>query len=431
MEVNRRDANTHAGGLTRGPWRRKSARGPARVTRVAFAGVVAAVALTSLFLVSAAGAGSTAKLRTATLPYLCGPERSYACLTASGYAGQSVWGANNGLVGHNCTSYANYRLRQNGSPQPWPSPMGNANAWKDRAQRAGYRVDGTPAVGSIAWWGSGSLGHVAYVESVTSSSIIVSEDHYITNAPGYDDRKQINSGTSAWPEAFLHIRDGATAPPPPATPVQLAFVGRVYVDLLGRPGGAAEVLGWANKLAGGESRQQLALEIEAGAEYRTRLVQTMYTTFLHRSADPRGLNGWIAQLQNGAPDEQVLASIIGSDEYYSRAGGTTGAFLSRVYQDVLHRAIDASGLAAWSGMLAQGKSRAQAANSILTSTEARQKLVQGYYLQFLHRAADPGGLNLWLAQLQNGASDEQVLAGIVGSDEYFNKIARSACPTCQ
>jgi len=163
-------------------------------------------------LISGAGVGSAASIHSgAGATYVCGPDysHSYTCLKGSGYSGQPVWGADRG---HNCTAYAAYRLRQNGSPEPWPSPLGNAVDWKAKAQGAGYRVDGSPAVGSIAWWGgekAGGLGHVAYVESATSSSIILTEDAYYPNrhSNGYDDRSKITRGTSAWPDAFLHIKD--------------------------------------------------------------------------------------------------------------------------------------------------------------------------------------------------------------------------------
>lgn len=168
---------------------------------VACLGVVLSLLSASSAATSRSASGST---------YLClDYSYSYTCLTGSGYTGQSVWGV---PAGHNCTAYVAYRLRQNGSPQPW-SPLRNAVNWKADAQSAGFRVDGTPAVGSIAWWGSeraGGLGHVAYVESVTSTSIIVSEDAYFPNkygTNGYDARESISSGTSAWPDGFLHIKD--------------------------------------------------------------------------------------------------------------------------------------------------------------------------------------------------------------------------------
>ena len=49
---------------------------------------------------------------------------------------------------------------------------------------------------------------------------------------------------------------------------------------------------------------------------RANLVQTDYLTFLLRPADPIGLTSWVAALNTGATDQQVLAGIFGSPEGY-------------------------------------------------------------------------------------------------------------------
>jgi Domain of unknown function (DUF4214) len=38
-----------------------------------------------------------------------------------------------------------------------------------------------------------------------------------------------------------------------------------------------------------------------------------------RPADTDGLNGWVDRLHHGATDEQVLAAIVGSQEYANRS----------------------------------------------------------------------------------------------------------------
>jgi surface antigen len=140
--------------------------------------------------------------------YLCGKDYSsnYSCLSRSGYHGQSVWGSWG--PGHNCVSYVAYRLSQLG-PRPWGGNIGNAIDWKGKAQGASFAVNGTPAVGAVAWYGSrvGSAGHIAYVESVSAGSIVVTEDNYVSDTSGYDDTRQIAVGSSGWPDAFLHIYD--------------------------------------------------------------------------------------------------------------------------------------------------------------------------------------------------------------------------------
>ncbi|EKU48222.1 LysM peptidoglycan-binding domain-containing protein [Staphylococcus massiliensis] len=60
----------------------------------------------------------------------------------------------------------------------------NANAWDSGAISDGYRVDGTPTVGSILQSDLGYYGHVAFVERVNSDgSLLVSEMNY-SAAPG-------------------------------------------------------------------------------------------------------------------------------------------------------------------------------------------------------------------------------------------------------
>lgn len=133
--------------------------------------------------------------------YLCGKSSGYDCMPGTGYRGQSVWGSHG--PGHNCVSYAAHRLQQNGSDRPWAGPLGNGSAWDENARAAGYRVDGVPAVGAIAQWDGGS-GHVAYVEEVTPTHIVITEDAYA----GFSAMRRIERSSPTFAEAeFIHIRD--------------------------------------------------------------------------------------------------------------------------------------------------------------------------------------------------------------------------------
>jgi hypothetical protein len=55
------------------------------------------------------------------------------------------------------------------------------------------------------------------------------------------------------------------------------------------------------------------------AECQRDLVRVDYRDFLRRAADPAGVNVWVSDLQHGARHDDVLAAILGSDEYLSRA----------------------------------------------------------------------------------------------------------------
>lgn len=159
----------------------------------------------------------------------------YGCLAGTGYTGQTQW--TSWGPGHNCVSYAAYRLARNGSPQPWGPRLGNAISWDEKARAAGYRVDTTPAVGSIMQWDSGTYGHVAYVEEVTATYVRISEDAYLTDTSGYAAARQIGRSTTSFAAAeFIHVRDRPA--PPAGSPIGVATL------MSGASTGLVQLTGW-------------------------------------------------------------------------------------------------------------------------------------------------------------------------------------------
>jgi hypothetical protein len=67
-----------------------------------------------------------------------------------------------------------------------------------------------------------------------------------------------------------------------------------------------------------------------------RTVARWYERYLGRPMDPYART-WVEALASGQDPDQVLSGILGSDEYYRRAGGTPGAFINRLYRDVAGR----------------------------------------------------------------------------------------------
>ena len=106
-----------------------------------------------------------------------------------------------------CTSWVAYRLNQlNGIPftdsYKGDGTWGDATNWGPHARALGIAVNGTPAVGSVAWYSSG---HVAYVEQVNSpTSIVISEMNY-----DFDNGFWVHTITTSsdWPTSFIHIAD--------------------------------------------------------------------------------------------------------------------------------------------------------------------------------------------------------------------------------
>jgi surface antigen len=99
---------------------------------------------------------------------------------------------------HNCTTYAAYRLQQNG--YSYPGWTNNASGWALDASKSGVTVNQNPIAGSIAQWNNN---HVAYVETVTSTYIVTTSD----SDGGGTDRLEIQRSSRYMPDNFIHFKD--------------------------------------------------------------------------------------------------------------------------------------------------------------------------------------------------------------------------------
>jgi Domain of unknown function (DUF4214) len=86
----------------------------------------------------------------------------------------------------------------------------------------------------------------------------------------------------------------------------------LYHDVLGRvpdPGGRAYWIAHFNATT-------IAGQILYSAEGRSHLVAGYYQTYLGRAADAGGLAYWTQAILNGASDEQIVAVLVSSDEFF-------------------------------------------------------------------------------------------------------------------
>src|SRR5260370_27669336 len=154
------------------------------------------------------------------------------------------------------------------------------------------------------------------------------------------------------------------------------FLSAIFQDLLGRPVDSFSQTFYLNFLAGGGTRTQGATNLLGSTEYRTRLVQDHYQKFLHRAADPSGLNTGVNYLASVGTDEQYIAVLAGSPEYFAnRGGGNNSGFLDALYYDLLNRPIDSPSRTTFLNQMSSGATPGQVASEVLTSTEYRTDLV--------------------------------------------------------
>jgi hypothetical protein len=101
-------------------------------------------------------------------------------------------------------------------------------------------------------------------------------------------------------------------------------------------------------------------------------------------------------------------------------------FVRRLYQAVLGRAADPSGLAHWKAVVAGGAPRDDVAQVFATSPEARRRFVDRAYLAILDRHADPSGLAYWTGRLAHGLTGEDLYATLAGSPAAYQHAGSSA-----
>jgi len=153
------------------------------------------------------------------------------------------------------------------------------------------------------------------------------------------------------------------------------FVERLYLNAFDRAPDPAGFDYWVGQLDAGLSRGQMVAEISESPEHVAKHIQAVnaglfdldegaasiariYYGALDRNPDVAGLTYWTGVLERGASLAQVGDAFASTPEFQAKYGGLGNpAFVGSLYQNVLDRAPDPSGLAYWTGQLDAGVSR--------------------------------------------------------------------------
>lgn len=230
----------------------------------------------------------------------------------------------------------------------------------------------------------------------------------------------------------------AGAEPFSTTSRDRAWLNQAYLDLLGRNAEPAGVAFFSALLNAGVPRATVTRIIENSPEYRTRVIQGLYQTILLRPADPAGVAFFLAVFNAGGTVEQIKALLLASDEFYLTRGlGTNAGWIDSVYGVTLGRAPNPLERSHYLRVLALGISRRDIAFQVVTTREALEIVIRGYYQRFLRRNPDAAGLTFFTNLLEQGVratqpiivsegargfTDQDVIAALVGSEEYFRQI---------
>ncbi|UGQ49283.1 DUF4214 domain-containing protein [Massilia endophytica] len=128
----------------------------------------------------------------------------------------------------------------------------------------------------------------------------------------------------------------------------------------------------SERIAFGDLHVALDIDGVGGQAYR------LYQAALNRQPDHLGLGFWIAKMDDGMSLHGAAAGFMASPEFaglYGSADPEPGAFLTRLYSNVLHRAPDQPGYEHFLREFARGVSKAEVLAIFSESEENRAQLI--------------------------------------------------------
>ena len=229
------------------------------------------------------------------------------------------------------------------------------------------------------------------------------------------------------------------------------FIGRLYVNMLGRSGDSSGMDYWKNKIyTEGMTGADLVSGFIGSQEFTnlglndTEFVKVLYRTLFGREGDADGINTWVTMLSAGATRQEIVNNFINSTEwanlclrYGIPSGGTgvpnitvtpkvgTNNFVNRLYTLCLGRNADAAGFSYWTNSLANMRiSGTDCAFGFIFSDEMNnanlddEAFIKLLYSVLLGRDASDTEISNWLAELSSGKTREEIFYGFAGSPEF-------------
>jgi len=183
------------------------------------------------------------------------------------------------------------------------------------------------------------------------------------------------SGTGAESAKSASIQPAAMAPFSRSD----VLVRQQFLDFHGRSPTSAESVTWIAGLHAGTTTPGGTVagiaKLPGSYDVSTRTTR-LYFAYFDRLPDFGGYTYWSGKLRKGSSLKQASDTFAASSEFANKYGSlSNGAFVDRVYLNVLHRAPDPSGRAYWVGKLNTGSvSRGQVMLSFSESNENITKM---------------------------------------------------------
>ena len=210
--------------------------------------------------------------------------------------------------------------------------------------------------------------------------------------------------------------------PAASLPANYHVVENLYNGLMNRVSDLPGKAYWVRQLDLGASVAVVAREMQDSTEYRRQTVESYYQAFLDRPSDAPGLKAFVSAARS-ASEEDLIARFVSSQEYSGGPATTPQNYVDTLYQTLLYRQGDETGINSQIAALARGASRYDVAFAMVRSLEFYTGQVVAAYKSTLGRTPSPWESSGWAASLYEGKlSLPGMRAGIYGSAEAFKQL---------
>lgn len=165
----------------------------------------------------------------------------------------------------------------------------------------------------------------------------------------------------------------------------------------------------------------------AQAEYADQaisLVANIYTIVLGRPAEEAGARNWLDHWQQGMSANEMVAHFLLSPEYLSKpkfANDNYSEFIQSLYQQCFQRLGDGGGTQYWLAQMQQGMSNTDVITAFIVSNELQQQQALANY-QMKYQWFDSYQLQVMGRQesdILTASSLDDLLLGLAGDDQLY------------
>lgn len=138
-------------------------------------------------------------------------------------------------------------------------------------------------------------------------------------------------------------------------------------------------------------------------EYDTDIATAYWTMAFGTAPTAADIAPYVNDLETGsAQPTDIEADILATQAFFTKSGGTDAAYVTALYQDVLHRTPQASEVAGWVQTIEDGQPLITVAEGFTSSTEGLTDVVNGWYASGTGISAPSSSVSADVVNIQDG-----------------------------